>query len=665
MGTAGPSKATDNTVMTTNGWNADRSSLKGEPPSGQVVVRGDGIVGCAAALALARLGIPVVLQGSTVEAREAAGDTDVRTYALNAASVALLEQLKVWGALPPGAACPVLEMHIEGDEGAQLEFSAWQQGVEALAWIVDAAALESVLRQAVRYAPHIQAQSAPIHFSPPSGTTELLLLCEGKDSAARAALGVRFDRQPYGHQALAARVVTDQPHAGVASQWFGHPDVLALLPFDQPTPGQGYGVVWSMPAEKARALMQAAPEAFEHELQQATGGRCGALRLAGPRRTWPLMLGRADRIHGPGWMLLGDCAHAVHPLAGQGLNLGLADVAALARVMAEREPWRALGDEKLLARAARERAAPTIAMAGLTDGLWHLFANPNPLVRTLRNRGMNLLNQLPLLKRGLTRRAIGLSVAALACAASWHAEPSWAQASTTGTAAAGSAAPAPAAQEAAIRKALADRMPSLPKPDEVQRAPVPGLWELRFGTEILYTDDKGDFLISGPVIETRTRKDLTAERIDKLTAIQFAALPFKDAIVIKQGTGARKLVVFSDPNCGFCKRYERDLMNLKDVTLYTFLYPILGKDSQEKSRNIWCAADPAKAWRDWMVDGRTPPVAMGRCDSSALDRNTALGQKHRIESTPTSVLEDGARRSGALPVAEVERLMSPNKNPKS
>jgi thiol:disulfide interchange protein DsbC len=390
------------------------------------------------------------------------------------------------------------------------------------------------------------------------------------------------------------------------------------------------------------------------------------------------MLGRADRVHGPGWMLLGDCAHAVHPLAGQGLNLGLADVATLARVMAEREPWRDLGDEKLLARAARERVAPTRAMAGVTDGLWHLFAHPNPLVRSLRNRGMNLLNQLPALKRSLTRRAIGLSVlgwwataafTVAACSASlWPADVAWAQgASATGASAATSAAAtaATAPQEAAIRKALADRMPNLPKPDEVQRAPVPGLWELRFGTEILYTDDKGDFLISGPVIETRSRKDLTAERIDKLTAIQFATLPFKDAIVIKQGSGARKLVVFSDPNCGFCKRYERDLMSLKDVTLYTFLYPILGKDSQDKSRNIWCAADPAKAWRDWMVEGRMPPVAMGKCDASALERNTALGQKHRVESTPTSVLEDGTRRSGAFPPAEVERMLSASKNPKS
>jgi len=643
----------------------------GSAAGAQVTVRGNGMVGCVAALSLARLGLAVDLLGTGPAAGSASAD--VRTYALNAASRSMLQQIKVWDALPPRAVTPVLDMHIQGDDGAQLHFSAWQQGVEALAWIVDATALESVLRQAVAYAPHIRVVHGANVFAVPLVAPDprrLLLLCEGRDSQARDALGVRFARQPYGHQALATRVVAAMPHAGTARQWFGHPEVLALLPIDDPTPGSSCGVVWSLPAHKAQALATAGDEDFERALQDATGSACGRLRVAGPRSSWPLMLGRADRLCGPGWMLLGDCAHTVHPLAGQGLNLGLADVAALARVMAEREPWRNLGDEKLLARAARARVAPTLAMASLTDGLWHLFADPNPWVRTLRNRAMSLLDQLPVLKRSLTRRAMGLSWAAISASAAltlaagalalWPAGAAWAQ----GGAVPSSAAAAPSPQEAAIRKALADRMPNLPKPDEVQRAPVPGLWELRFGTEILYTDDKGDFLVSGPVIDTRSRKDLTAERIEKLTAIQFAALPFKDAIVIKQGTGTRRLVVFSDPNCGFCKRYERDLMNLKDVTLYTFLYPILGKDSQEKSRNIWCAAEPAKAWRDWMVEGRTPPMVMGKCDASALERNTTLGQKHRVESTPTSVLEDDARRSGALPLPEIERLLTASRNRK-
>lgn len=648
-----------------------------------VCVRGNGIVGCSAALALARLGYPVVLEGSAAGLAPGAaeGAADIRTYALNAASVALLQRLKVWEALPAQAACPVLDMRIHGDEAerpGQLEFSAWRQGLEALAWIVDAGALEAVLRQAVRFAPHITLREAELTAAPALQEQTLLVLCEGRDSTGRQALGVGFERLPYGHHALATRITASQPHAGAATQWFGHPDVLALLPFDRPNAGASYGVVWSLPQERAAALREASPAEFEAELQAATGGACGELRLAGERHTWPLMLGRAQRVHGPGFVLLGDCAHAVHPLAGQGLNLGLGDVASLEAVMAAREPWRSPGDERLLARHARARAEATAAMAGVTDGLWHLFSHPNPLVRTLRNRGMNLLNHLPALKRQLTRRALGAFTSgglglglALAMAAAVP-EPAQAQAPGQGgsapspaAGATAAAAAAPAAVDAAIRKALLDRMPTMPKPDEITRTPVTGLWELRFGNEILYTDDKGEFLISGPIIETRTRRDLTAERIDKLTAIQFANLPMKDAIVIKQGNGTRKVVVFSDPNCGFCKRFERDLAGLKDVTLYTFLYPILGKDSQEKSRNIWCAADPAKAWREWMVEGRTPPVAMGRCDATALERNKDLGQRHRIESTPTSVFEDGSRRSGALPANEFERLLSQAKPPKS
>ena len=140
---------------------------------------------------------------------------------------------------------------------------------------------------------------------------------------------------------------------------------------------------------------------------------------------------------------------------------------------------------------------------------------------------------------------------------------------------------------------------------------MPGLWEVRIGTEVLYTDDDGAYLIEGQIIDLRSKTNLTEERIDKLTAIDFAALPLKDAMVWKQGTGARKLVVFADPNCGYCKRFERDLNNVKDVTVYTFLYPILGPDSTEKSRSIWCSKEPMKSWREWMLDGTAPQRTAG------------------------------------------------------
>jgi thiol:disulfide interchange protein DsbC len=226
-------------------------------------------------------------------------------------------------------------------------------------------------------------------------------------------------------------------------------------------------------------------------------------------------------------------------------------------------------------------------------------------------------------------------------------------------AAAGAFALAAFANEAAIRKNLAERVPNLPPIDEVRATPVAGVFEVRYGgTELLYTDARGEFIFQGHLIEVRTLANLTEQRIEKLTAVDFDTLPLKDAIVIRQGTGARKLAVFGDPNCGYCKRFERDLMAVKDVTIYSFLLPILGPDSQVKSRNIWCAKDPARAWRQWMVDGVEVPRSMGACDTGALERNLAFGRKHRINGTPAVLFEDGTRRPGAIPAAEVERLLA-------
>ena len=213
------------------------------------------------------------------------------------------------------------------------------------------------------------------------------------------------------------------------------------------------------------------------------------------------------------------------------------------------------------------------------------------------------------------------------------------------------------AQEALIRKNLAERLPDFPKIDEVSKTPIPGLYEVRIGTEIVYTDERGDHVIQGNIIDTRTRKDVTQARIDKLTAIDFASLPLKDAIVWKQGTGARKLVVFADPNCGYCKKFETELQQVKDVTVYTFLYPILGGDSPDKARNIWCAKDNGAVWRDWMIRGTEAPRSMGTCDTAALQRNVALGRKYRVNGTPALVFEDGQRVPGALPPAEVEKRL--------
>jgi thiol:disulfide interchange protein DsbC len=217
--------------------------------------------------------------------------------------------------------------------------------------------------------------------------------------------------------------------------------------------------------------------------------------------------------------------------------------------------------------------------------------------------------------------------------------------------------PAAFADEAAIRKNIAERLPDIPKIDEVTKTAIPGIWEIRIGTDILYTDENGAYLIQGEVIDTKTRVNLTEQRVSKLTAIDFKSLPLKDAIVWKQGSGERKLVVFADPNCGYCKKFERDLQSVKDVTVYTFLYPILGGDSPEKSKQIWCAKDNIKVWRDWMIKG-TPIAESPACDTSALQRNLALGRKHRITGTPGLVYEDGKMQPGAVGAEAVERQLA-------
>jgi 2-polyprenyl-6-methoxyphenol hydroxylase-like FAD-dependent oxidoreductase len=364
-----------------------------------ILVRGAGVVGLAAALALARQGHQVAV---LAEPARAAAAPDVRAYALNPASVALLQQLKVWDALPGDARTAVHDMHIEGDApGATLDFSAWSQGTDALAWIVDAAELETALRTATRFAPHITVVDA----EPPAAA--LQLLAEGRDSATRRHLGARMPLQRYGQRAIAARLLSDQAHGGLARQWFRSPDVLALLPLDRPLAGHGLALVWSLPEDRADELLALTDAAFEIALNDATAGAAGKLSLSAPRAAWPLALGRAEPVCGPGWALLGDAAHVVHPLAGQGLNLGLADVAALARVLAEREPWRGLGDVRLLQRYARERRGPTALMGQVTDGLLQLFASQQPLVKELRNRGLSLVNGVPMFKRMLTTRALG------------------------------------------------------------------------------------------------------------------------------------------------------------------------------------------------------------------------------------------------------------------
>ena len=215
------------------------------------------------------------------------------------------------------------------------------------------------------------------------------------------------------------------------------------------------------------------------------------------------------------------------------------------------------------------------------------------------------------------------------------------------------------ADEAVIRKNLQARLPDMGKIDEVRKSELPGLFEVRVdGVDIYYTDAQANYLIDGILIDTRSKRNLTEERVDKLTAIKFEALPLKDAFVVVRGKGERKLAVFEDPNCGYCKRFERDLQKVDNVTVYMFLLPVLGADSMEKSKAIWCAKDRGAAWLDWMLREQAASAAPASCDAGAVVRNAELGRKHKITGTPTLIFSNSTRVPGAIDNKRVEQLLA-------
>ncbi len=211
--------------------------------------------------------------------------------------------------------------------------------------------------------------------------------------------------------------------------------------------------------------------------------------------------------------------------------------------------------------------------------------------------------------------------------------------------------------EATIRKNLSERIPQIPKIEEITPTPLTGIYELRLSTnEIYYSDAAGNYLIQGSLIDTKSKRNLTEEREAKLSAVDFSALPLKDAITLVNGNGKRKLAVFEDPNCGYCKRFERDLAKVDNVTVYMFLLPVLGPNSVEKSRNVWCAKDPAAAWVNLMQ--KDIPTPNAQCNTAAIERNLEFARKYKITGTPTLVAQDGTRVPGALNSTQIEKLLA-------
>lgn len=212
------------------------------------------------------------------------------------------------------------------------------------------------------------------------------------------------------------------------------------------------------------------------------------------------------------------------------------------------------------------------------------------------------------------------------------------------------------AQLAQLRQKLSRNMPELPPIESAHTTPVPGLIEIHLDKQLFYVDAKADYLIEGQIVETKSKRNLTEERQTEIQKVDFNALPLKDAVVWKSGSGKRKLVVFADPNCGYCKRLEKDLQQIKDLTVYTFMVAILGEDSKVKANNIWCLKDRTQAWRDWMLNGVEPSRSFGMC-ATPIQRNNALAKNLRINGTPAMVFEDGTILPSAAPAAMIEKRL--------
>ena len=364
-----------------------------------VCIRGGGVVGRTLALLLARERLKVALVTST----DPASHEDVRAYAINRASRSLLEGLRAWPETP--FVTPVLNMQVWGSGSSnadtRLDFSAQSAAQPALAWIVDVPALEQRLSEAVRFQSHIDMVPAPVKAA-------LQVVCEGQKSTSRNEFGASWAVKSYAQSAIAARLISSQPHHGVARQWFKNGAILALLPLSG-ADGHALALVWSVATERAAELQKMSDSDFCAALQADCGDTPGTLSLSSPRASWPLSLSNAERWVGPGWALAGDAAHTIHPLAGQGLNLGLADAEALSQVLTQREYWRGLGDEKLLRRYERQRKADVAAMGAVTDGLHGLFAHTDTRLQALRQWGMAGFARSGPLKTWLQRQAMGRS----------------------------------------------------------------------------------------------------------------------------------------------------------------------------------------------------------------------------------------------------------------
>lgn len=388
-----------------------------------ILVCGTGIAGLACALGLSRAGLPVALLGPrTPPPARAPDDYHPRVYAISEASRSLLDGLGAWRLMDARRITPVETMEIHGDADGSVDLSAWQDARDALAWIVESGEIERALHQAVQVMGVTWHEDRFTGLEPIAGgvrvTTAgggplqagLLVGADGARSPVRVAAGIHHDYTPYGDMGVVAHLDLELPHQNRAYQWFTGDSVFALLPLPDTADGPQASLVWSMPEGRAREWL-----AMDEDAQQSclaaharaiTGMRLGILRLRTRPQGFPLTLERTAMV-APGVALVGDAAHRVHPLAGQGLNLGLGDVRTLIEVLRTRESHRPVGDPRVLSRYRRRRAEAVQAMSLVTHGLHRLFASPLAPAAWARNLGMRAADRLPFLKRRLIQAAAG------------------------------------------------------------------------------------------------------------------------------------------------------------------------------------------------------------------------------------------------------------------
>ncbi len=389
-----------------------------------VVIAGAGLVGLSLAPALARTGLSVALvdRAAMATAEPDPDSWDTRIYAVSPGSAAFLRALGAWQLLPAERIAPIERMQVEGDGGGRFEFSAYELGERALAWIVEERALRAALlpaNHAAGVAMFGQRSCKAVDWSAEDAVLELagdgaaadgihlrarlIVGADGVRSWTRRAAGIIAEPQPYGQTAVVANFACERAHHGVARQWFRTDGgVLAWLPL----PGRRISMVWSAPESLAMELLAQSAESLASRVAGAGGAALGTLQPLGASAGFPLALLKLPMTIAHRMALVGDAAHGVHPLAGQGVNLGFGDAQALARVLAERGPVTDPGAPLLLERFARRRAEPVLAMQTVTDGLVQLFGPTAPWLKTLRNAGMAAVDRLPLLKGALAQPAL-------------------------------------------------------------------------------------------------------------------------------------------------------------------------------------------------------------------------------------------------------------------